>query len=76
MNLIAGELALDFAAGCFAPDTLVHTPGLTNVIPDHLSRMGMPGEHEYKKIPQPPDRKECIVRPRISLFFCFNNDLL
>ena len=37
-NLLARELALELGAGLYRPDEIEHIPGLTNTIPDFLSR--------------------------------------
>jgi hypothetical protein len=50
-NLIAQEMALLIAAGEFSPDVLAHTPGVCNIIPDHLSRMYIPDKAQYAGLP-------------------------
>ena len=46
LNLIAREIALD-AAELSAPlDVLTHIPGVSNIIPDHLSRLSAPQSHQ------------------------------
>ena len=40
--IIACEIALEFAESAFIPD-VTHTPGISNVIADALSRVNAPG---------------------------------
>ena len=35
---IGREIALDLADGCYSPDVLEHVPGISNRLPDVLSR--------------------------------------
>ena len=37
---IAREVSLELGSGLYSPDEAVHIPGVTNVIPDALSRLG------------------------------------
>jgi hypothetical protein len=43
MNAVAAEVALDLAAHVYEPLMITHIPGVSNVIPDTLSRMFQPG---------------------------------
>ena len=43
LNLIARELALELAEGCFRPQVVEHIPGVANCIADGLSRKFQPG---------------------------------
>ena len=43
VNLVARELALDLADGCYRPDITQHIPGITNDCSDTLSRRFQPG---------------------------------
>ena len=43
VNRIAAELALDILDKQFAPLRITHIPGVSNVLPDYLSRMLQPG---------------------------------
>ena len=38
-GMIAQEVALDICSGLYDPRVLTHTPGISNVLPDALSRM-------------------------------------
>ena len=51
MGLCARELALEVAEGSFAPDILEHISGVSNVIPDHLSRSFDPKLHNTWQLP-------------------------
>ena len=42
-SLVAREVALDLAEGVYRPDVAAHVPGVTNVLPDALSRLWEPG---------------------------------
>ena len=44
VNLVARELALDLADGCYRPDITQHIPGITNGCSDTLSRRFQPGK--------------------------------
>ena len=43
LNKIAAELALDMAEQLYKPMRITHIPGVTNSLPDLLSRLGAPG---------------------------------
>ena len=47
VNLVARELALDLADGCFRPDVARHIAGVSNKRADILSRRFQPGK-EFK----------------------------
>ena len=42
-NRIARELAVDLGRGLYLPLVTQHTPGVSNVLPDALSRLNQPG---------------------------------
>ena len=44
LNRIGRELALDISEAHYAPTLVSHTPGVTNVIADALSRRFQPGK--------------------------------
>ena len=44
VNLVARELALDLADGCFRPDVARHIAGVSNKCADILSRRFQPGK--------------------------------
>ena len=46
LNLIAREVALDSAELSAPLDLLTHIPGVSNIIPDHLSRLAAPVPHQ------------------------------
>ena len=43
IQTIAMELALDIGSALYRPGLIVHTPGVSNVVPDYLSRLSAPG---------------------------------
>jgi hypothetical protein len=47
LNLIARELALDTAELAAPLDLFTHIPGVSNIIPDHLSRLHAPNPHAF-----------------------------
>ena len=46
INVVARELALDLAKGNYSLGELEHIPGVTNVMPDALSRLWAPTASE------------------------------
>ena len=46
------ELALDLADGSFAPDTISHTPGVSHVTADSLSRRFQPNSTGPWELPE------------------------
>ena len=47
MGIIAREVALDIASGNYQVHELIHTPGVTNVAADALSRLWAPQQAEF-----------------------------
>jgi len=47
LNLIARELALDAVLGLYRIGVAVHIPGVSNKLPDDLSRMWAPSPHPF-----------------------------
>ena len=67
-NLIARELALDLGHALYTPSFIVHTPGLSNVLPDWLSRVSQPSRSE----PMPAALADVTIDepiPRSSSYF-------
>ena len=69
VNIIARELALDMADGCYKPEVIAHVPGITISTVDTLSRKFQPNKpfslpHILKDVPEkhPP--------LRIKSFYC------
>ena len=48
-NIVARELALDLGDAAYRPDSVQHIPGVSNEVPDYLSRLLEPGNTK-----QPP----------------------
>ena len=75
LNMIARELALDWAQLLKPPTVYEHTPGIANVLPDILSRLEAPSPHEFpdilRAVPggRPPQRDSsfwrCSSAPRL-----------
>ena len=67
LNLIARELALDTAELSAPLELFTHIPGVSNIIPDHLSRLHAPNAHGFpdclRGIP------EAKVHPRDGSFW-------
>ena len=66
MGLIAREMALDVAEALYTPQIVSHTPGVTNVLADALSRLH--AEHEPKALPDcllTTTKADCPVRNRL-----------
>ena len=61
VNRIAKELALDIVDKQFAPLRITHIPGVSNVLPDFLSRLLQPGANA-SNIPELA-RAKCIEAP-------------
>ena len=49
LNLIARELALDSVQGLYTIGMATHIPGVSNILPDDLSRMWAPVPHAFPK---------------------------
>ena len=49
LNLIARELALDSVHGLYTIGMATHIPGVSNILPDDLSRMWAPDPHAFPK---------------------------
>ena len=49
LNLIARELALDCAELSATIELLTHIPGVSNILPDHLSRLAAPNAHQFPR---------------------------
>ena len=49
LNLIARELALDSVLGLYIIGMATHIPGVSNILPDDLSRMWAPDPHPFPK---------------------------
>ena len=47
LNLIAREVALDSAHGLYTIGVATHIPGVSNMLPDDLSRMWCPQPHSF-----------------------------
>ena len=67
LNSIARELALDCAFFYKEPDYFEHTPGVANVIPDHLSRLKAPTPSSFPSILNGVN--ETAVQTRDTLFW-------
>jgi len=52
LGLIAREIALDSVLGLYTVGVAVHIPGVSNVLPDDLSRMWAPEPHAFPSILQ------------------------
>ena len=47
LNLIAREIFLDSVLGLYTVGVATHIPGISNVLPDHLSRLWAPDAHAF-----------------------------
>ena len=56
LNVIAREIALDATLGLYRIGVAIHIPGISNKMPDDLSRMWAPEPHamplELRQVPQ------------------------
>jgi len=52
LSLIAREIALDSVLGLYTVGVAVHIPGVSNILPDDLSRMWAPEPHAFPSILQ------------------------
>ena len=50
LALIAREIALDSVLGLYTVGIAVHIPGVSNMLPDDLSRMWAPEPHEFPSV--------------------------
>ena len=50
LALIAREIALDSVLGLYTVGIAVHIPGVSNMLPDDLSRMWAPEPHEFLSV--------------------------
>ena len=69
-NVVARELALDLGEAAYRPDAVEHIPGLSNEVPDYLSRLLQPGPK--KDVPCPSawqDAKEDVAEPRDAAWY-------
>ena len=47
LNMVSRELALDAVLGLYSIGLASHIPGVSNVLPDHLSRLWAPDAHQF-----------------------------
>ena len=67
LNMVARELALDAVLGLYAIGLASHIPGVSNVLPDHLSRLWAPDAHEFPAALR--DVPEVVAPPRDTAFW-------
>jgi hypothetical protein len=70
LNKIAAELALDLAAKTYMPVRITHIPGVTNVLPDLLSRIFAPSNPNPGSSKLPASLMHAkLVTPRFEGFW-------
>ena len=67
LNLIARELALDAVQGLYTIGMATHIPGVSNILPDDLSRMWAPQPHAFP--PALQGVPECVPQDRSPDFW-------
>ena len=67
LNMVARELALDSVLGMYSVGLASHIPGVSNVLPDHLSRLWAPEAHGFPSALR--DVPEMVAPPRDASFW-------
>ena len=67
LNMVARDLALDSVLGMYSVGLASHIPGISNVLPDHLSRLWAPEAHGFPSVLR--NVPEVVAPPRDASFW-------